>query len=397
MSSYIVRKLKLEKTEQLDQLSRAAGDLYSRTLVDFWRTVRKKGIWLKPSSLMRWHNSDQVHAHSADAVVQAFFAALKSWRQLRKSSSDAKPLKRRRFCYRVQWKSSAIRVRDGKLLLSNGKGNDPLVLNWSWEVPKLIEIGWDGRQYELRAVYKTEPIAQPIGEKVAAVDMGEIHIAVAHDGESTDILNGRLLRSKRQYQNKLKAELSSLIDKKKRGSKRRKRLIRSKSRQLQTLQHQINDILHKQTSKLVYMLHARGVKTLVIGDVRDIRKSIDYGKKANQKLHQWSHGATRQMLTYKAEKLGIEVVLESERYTSQTCPACGKRHKPKGREYRCKCGFQFHRDGVGAVNIRKKYLGCMDVPVVGVMASPVGVRFNPQLRRSIARSLESGSERIPCL
>ncbi len=46
MPNYFVRKLKLNRTEQLDSLARAAGELYSRTLVSFWRTVRKKRVWL---------------------------------------------------------------------------------------------------------------------------------------------------------------------------------------------------------------------------------------------------------------------------------------------------------------------------------------------------------------
>ena len=43
---YYVRKMKLGKTEQLDSLSLAAGELYTKTLVGFWRVVRKKNIWL---------------------------------------------------------------------------------------------------------------------------------------------------------------------------------------------------------------------------------------------------------------------------------------------------------------------------------------------------------------
>ena len=69
------------------------------------------------------------------------------------------------------------------------------------------------------------------------------------------------------------------------------------------------------------------------------------------------------------------VELQDEAYTSQTCPACGERHKPTGREYRCKCGFRYHRDGVGSWNIRAKYLGDFGSPVVGAMASPTGVRY----------------------
>jgi putative transposase len=389
MSSYSVRKLKIGNTEQMQNLSRAAGELYSRTVVCFWRTVRKQGKWLKPSSLMRWLPNDsenRLHAHSADAVVQSFFASLKSWRERRKADPDAHPPRRRKWFFKVQWKSSAIKLKDGKLRLSNGQGNAPLVIDWLWAEPKLIEMGWDGSQYEIRACYATEEIPVKESGTVAGIDLGEIHLAVAHDGEKTYILNGRLLRSKRRYQNKLKAQLSAKIDVKKRGSKRRKRLIRSKQRQLGRLNYQIKDIQHKQTTKLVSTLNDRGVQTVVIGDLRDIRKSVDYGKKANQKIHQMLSGQTRYMLTYKAERLGMRVELQDERYTSQTCPQCGKRHKPKGREYRCKCGFRFHRDGVGSVNIRKKYLGCMDIPVVGVMASPIGLRFRPHAQCSSSRS-----------
>jgi putative transposase len=398
MSSYTVRKIKIGNTEQMQSLSRAAGELYSRTVVSFWRTVRKKDKWLKPSSLMRWLPNDsenRLHAHSADAVVQNFFASLKSWRERRKSDPEARPPRRRKWFYKVQWKSSAIRVKNGYLCLSNGQGNNPLIVAWAYAVPKLVEMGWDGQEYELRACYQDEPVEPIQNGTVAGVDLGEIHLAVAHDGEQTFILNGRLLRSKRRYQNKLKAKLSAQIDVKKRGSKRRKSLVRSKKRQLAKLNNQIRDIQHKQTTKLVSTLHSRGVQTVVIGDIRDIRKSAKYGKKANQKIHQMLHGATRQMLTYKSEKLGMQVALQDEAYTSQTCPHCGKRHKPKGREYRCTCGFRFHRDGVGSINIRKKYLGVMELPVVGVMASPTGLRFCSHAQCS-SNSL-SVRERIPAL
>lgn len=348
---------------------------------------------------MRWLPNDaenRLHAHSADAVVQNFFASLKSWRERRKLDPTAKPPRRRKWFYKVQWKSSAIKVKDGKLRLSNGQGNEPLVINWQWAEPKLVEMGWDGTQYEIRACYATEEIPVKADGVVVGVDLGEIHLAVAHDGEQTYILNGRALRAKRQYQNRLKAKLSSRIDKMKRGSKRRKRLIRSKQKQLVKLNHQIKDIQHKQTTKLVSTFKARNVQTVVIGDIRDIRKSVDYGKKANQKIHQMLHGQTRQMLTYKAEKAGMKVALQDERYTSRTCPQCSKRHKPKNRVYKCSCGFRFHRDGVGAINIRKKYLGCMDIPVVGVMAAPIGLRFRPHAQCSTVPVSSSTSVRVAC-
>ena len=385
---YSVRRLKLGQNPQIDELAQIAGSLYSRTVVSFWRTVRKD-VWLKPSSLMRWHTDAGLHAHTADAVVQQFFGALKSWRKRRKGDSSAKPARRRCRFARLQWKTSAIRLRRGCLHLSNGKTSAPLVLPWAFDLPTMVEVGWDGKQYELRAIYAVVAKAAALGTNVAGIDLGEIHIATSYDGFTTTILNGRYLRSKRRYQNKLKAQLSALIDVKKRGSRRRKKLVRSKVRQLRKLDCQIRDILHKQTSNLVSTLHSAGVQTLAIGDVRTIRQRTDLGKKANQKIHQWLAGTTRFMLTYKAERLGMNVLLVDERYTSQTCPTCGRCKKPSGRVYRCGfCKAVFHRDAVGARNIRSKYRGNWFFPVVGVhplksgMASPAGVRFYPHLRRS---------------
>jgi putative transposase len=290
MGIYQVRRVTIGKTDQLDQLARECGRLYSQTVVSFWRTVRHKGLWLKPKHLMRWHTSNKLHAHTADACVQTFFASLKSWRERKKAGDpDAKPPRKRKRYFRMEYKRSAMSLKEGKLRLSNGKGNDPLVLEWPWDLPQTVVIHWTGTQYEAIATYQQE---QPYGPfppgKVAGVDLGEVQMAVAHDGIETHLLNGRLLRSKVQYRNKLQAKLNSRIDgRMKKGSKRRKRLIRSKKRQLAKLKHQIRDIEHKGTTRLISTLHENGVQTVVIGDVRDIRQDNDVGSKNNQKLHQW--------------------------------------------------------------------------------------------------------------
>src|SRR2546423_14743710 len=201
---YRVRRLKIGCTEQMDALARAAGELYSQVVVWFWRTVRHKDLWLKAKHLMRWLTSALLHAHSADAVVQSFFAALASWQARRKDDSDAKPPHKRKWFYRVQWKATAIRLRDGLLHLANARGQAPVILPWQWDEPVQVEMGWDGRQYELRVTYRVTPLAQLEQGEVAGIDLGEVHLAVAHDGTQTTILNGGYVRSVRRYQNMLK-------------------------------------------------------------------------------------------------------------------------------------------------------------------------------------------------
>jgi putative transposase len=380
---YTVRKVKIGRTAQMDELARAAGALYSQVVVWFWRTKRHKDLWLKAKHLMRWLTSALLHAHSSDAVVQSFFAALASWQARRTLDPEAKPPHTRKRFYRVQWKVSAIRIKDGRLHLANARGTAPLVVPWRWGLPCQVEKGWDGRQYELRAVYRSQPAPLIEHGAVAGGDLGEVHLAVAHDGTHTTILNGGYVRSVRRYQNKLKAHRSAYIDRKKKGSTRRRRSIQAKQKRLKKVARQLKDALHKLTSNLVSTLHAHGVQTVVIGDIRDIRKDTDHGHTANQRLHQMPSGLVRHMLTYKAERLGMQVMLVNERYTTQACPACGKRHKPKGRMYRCPwCGFIYHRDGAGAINIRQKYTDSGSV--VGAMASPIGVRYHAHLQCSTA-------------
>lgn len=378
---YKVRRKKIGKTDLLDGLAQAAGELYSNTVKSFWRTVRKKGLWLKPSSMMRWLNSTRLHAHSADAVVQAFFAAMSSFRVRRRTDPSAKPPSRLRTFYKVQWKKSAIRLVNKVLILSNGRGNEPLRIPWQWDLPVVVEMGFDGKEYELRATYSINVQSMPKGDKVAAVDLGEVHSMVAYDGDKFIIMNGRELRSKKRQRNKIIGVFSALISRTKKGSKRRIRLIEAKKEQLAALDNQISDITHKQTSFLVSTLYNAGVQTLVIGDIRDIRLNNDLGHRANQKIHQMSHGTVRHKLSYKAEMCGMRVVLENEAYTSQECPVCRKRNKTRSRNYSCNCGFRYHRDGVGAINILKKYRG--EGHVAGAMASPFSMRYSSHMRCSL--------------
>jgi putative transposase len=398
---YTVRRVQLGRTAQLDELAHASGQVYSRTLLFFWRTVRRKGLWLKPKHLMRLIPSDPdhlLHAHSVDAAVQAFFAGLASWRERRSMDPGAKPPRRRKWYFKVEYKRSAMRLHESLLILSNGRENAPLVLFWEWDLPQTVVIHWTGSAYEAIATYQIGAALPEEGEVTlqerraahsVGIDLGEVHPAVSCDGERAHLLNGRLLRSKRQYRNKLIAKLDAKISHCKKGGKRRRKLIRAKQKRLSKLTHQIQDIEHKLTSYLVNTLHREGVEKLVIGDVRTIRQNLDVGSTTNQKLHQWSFGSIRHKLTYKAERLGMRVVVQEESYTSRTCPVCGHRRKsaPAGRVFRCTnktCRWQGHRDGVGAANIRAKYRGEFGGRhVVGAMAPPTGCGYVPQLRVSL--------------
>ncbi|MGD6819220.1 transposase, partial [Metabacillus sp. 113a] len=68
-------------------------------------------------------------------------------------------------------------------------------------------------------------------------------------------------------------------------------------------------------------------------------------------------------IEYKANLVGIKVEYVNPAYSSQTCPKCSKKNKAIDRKYTCQCGFEKHRDVVGAMNIRY-------APVVGGHSQP---------------------------
>jgi putative transposase len=398
---YLTRKLKLGRTDQLDRLARRAGHLWSTVAKLHWRFVDRQGYWLSKGQAQKMYckDTDGLHSQSAQAIADSFYDSLQSWRKKRDNGSYEglrPPYKQKRY-FKVQWKSSAIKLRDdGVLRLSNGRGTDPVLIDWpSGQEPKRVEIGWDGGQYELRAQYKVEEDQEPKGTKKAGVDLGERHLATVYvENEENISVHGGRLRSLRRQHNRTLSNLRSEIDRKEKGSRRWKRLIRAK---LQKIRNQIEDFLHKVTTRLVKTLHETRVGTVVVGDLTGIRERIKYGDRMNQRLHQCAYSKFKHMLTYKAQLRGMTVERASEAYTSQTCPNCEHKHKPPGRDFNCpQCSFEGHRDVVGARNIlNKKYLGnelTGSTQVAGEMASPTGVRYRPHMRCNPASSRKTSTE-----
>ena len=389
-------KLKIPFSEQLEELNAASASVWGECLRlkaswDYAHGYRTGGsldyeceLWMDK----QLSKSQPLHSQSIQHVRWRFFKNRKGFRELRKNGDKrSKPPHRDKLFQTTTWKKQAIKFRKDlfgkRLSLSNGRCNKPLEVN----LPKnfdikyaeshiaLVELVYDKGQYSLHFVYNVSKPVKSKSEGVVGVDIGEIHPMVSHDGVVTNIFNGRYIRSLYRLRNKVIASFGKKIDRCERHSQRWWHLVRRKWRLIRKIDNQIMDGLHKHTTKLVKLCEERGIGTIVLGDLTDIRENINYGKRANQKLHQWAFGKITQLITYKAKALGIKVEVIDESYTSQTCPSCGGRHKPNNREYKCKCGFTYHRDGVGAINIRQKYLGCLGNPVAATMASPIGIRL----------------------
>jgi transposase len=109
-------------------------------------------------------------------------------------------------------------------------------------------------------------------------------------------------------------------------------------------------------------------RDLLVGDPKGITDR-DVGRVQNLRLRQWRRTHLLGALRDKAERAGIRVRLVDERGSSSTCPVCHRRvPKPKGRRFGCPhCGFQGHRDLVGACNIAARAGGGHTSTAVGVL------------------------------
>jgi len=386
------KKLKLDYAKQLDAINAATASVWGECLElkqmwDYAHGYRTGAKLDMPCELwMDKHlsKSQHLHSQSIQEVRSRYFKNRKGYRELRKNGHiKAKPPHKDKKYQTTTWKKSAIHFKNGLLILSNGKSGAPLKvrlpenfdIKYAMTHIAIVELVYDNGQYFLHFVYNVGKPVKSKAKGIAGVDIGEIHPIVCYDGTYTTIFNGRYIRSLYRLRNKVIASFGTKIDRCKRGSKRHKALIRRKWKRIRQIDNQITDGLHKHTTDFVKMCQERNIGTIVIGDLSGIRNRIDYGKRVNQKLHQWAFGKVTELITYKAKALGIKVEVINEAYTSQTCPKCGNRKKSDNREFKCKCGFTYHRDGVGAINIRQKYIGRLGLPIRKAILPPTGVRL----------------------
>ena len=400
MGMYRTWKLHIGESDQLDTLASRTAELWNQICTWYWRTVRRQGHWTSKGQMRKWHVNglEGLHSHTAKAVNDQFYEAVNSWHgNDRKGNPPYNAQKRWNV---VRWKSPSIKLRDdGVLRLSNGRGEDPVLIDWPVDQePVFVEIGWSGEGYEARATYEVDGEDRTTGDRTAGIDLGEKHLAAVATTKDCFLMNGGELRALRQYQNQAKARLQAKIDRKERGSNRWTKLARTKNRQLDHIANKIHDLLHKLSRKLVEMLLERGVSTAVVGDLKGIRDRIRGDRRMNQRFQQWAYRKFFRLFEYKARAAGMAVKQVDEEYTSQTCPSCGDRHEPAGRHFTCDCGLRAHRDVVGAINIRRKYVGAdaaqpVSTRLPGAMASPSGVRFEPHLQCSSPPAEQKTSER----
>jgi len=321
------------------------------------------GKWLSSSDLKKMFKGQYaLHSQTIQALAEKLEANIDTARELRRINPDARyPYHPKKYQTMV-WKEAAIRwLASGQIFLSNGKKNQPLMLTIPTEYMgvdiRRAELTWRADHYELCLTIDTGQSNPPPKEtgQVAGVDLGEVNIAaVVTEAGDTLVVSGRALRSVKQLRNKRHAALTSLISRCKPGSKRHRRLMKSKAKASTRMYRQQRDLLHKASRQVVEFCQANDVKEIAVGDVRDVQDGVDLGRNSNQKVSQWAHGQFYQYVAYKSAEYGMQTGYIPEDYSTRTCSCCGQvaNRAPRGRVYVCPgCGAVIHRDANGGSNI----------------------------------------------
>jgi IS605 OrfB family transposase len=188
----------------------------------------------------------------------------------------------------------------------------------------------------------TIPTTQKTGLKVMGVDLGlkVPAVAVTDDGKVRFFGNGRQNKFKKR---KFRSVRKKLAEKKKLNAIRK---INNKE------QRWMEDKDHKVSRAIVNFAIENKISVIRLERLANIRQTTRTSRKNEKNLHTWSFYRLSQFIEYKAKLEGIKVEYVNPAYTSQTCPKCSERNKAQDRKYKCKCGFEGHRDIIGAMNIR---------------------------------------------
>jgi putative transposase len=317
-----------------------------------------------------------------DQNWQAFFAALKAY--------DADPTKFHKRPGLPRYLDKA----DGRyVLVYTGQALSKPALKQGLIVPSGLDIRVQTHQtriaqvrivpkaqfYVVEVVYEKEiKLAAVDPNLVAGIDVGLNNLAAITSnkpGFVPVLVNGRPLKHINQGYNKRRAELQAKLGQPRR-TKRMERLTTRRTRQ-------INHYLHTHSRRIIEMLVRERIGVLIIGKNDGWKQEISIGKRNNQNFVLIPHARFIQMLSYKAELVGIQVILVNENHTSK----CSFLDDEPVQHHECYAGRRISRglfrasdgrlinaDVNGAYNIiRKAVPNAFGNGKAGVVVHPAGI------------------------
>ncbi|MDJ0716017.1 MAG: transposase [Prochloraceae cyanobacterium] len=247
----------------------------------------------------------------------SFFAALSEWKKSPEKFTGRPKLpkykdkqKGRNILVYTRQAISKVWLKKG--IVAPSKTNIKIPSKIAPESLKEVRIVPNTDCYIIEVIYEKLISSIKDNKLVASIDLGLnnlIALTSNQAGFQPILVNGRPLKSINQFYNKKKASLQEQLPRFTYSSKRILRLTRRRNQK-------INNYLHQASNQIVNTLRANSIGTLVIGQNKQQKHSINIGKTNNQNFVNISHSKLIAQLTYKCELAGIKVILTEESYTS---------------------------------------------------------------------------------
>jgi putative transposase len=237
----------------------------------------------------------------------------------------------------------------------------------SRETIREVRIAPKCDHYVIEVVYQEEAKQANVDTALfVAVDLGVDVLAALTSNKSGFIpclVSGKPIKSRNQYYNKQRAHFQKSLTRANRFTSRQLDRITTK-RNRRMMQY-----LHTASRRMIDLLVSEGIGTLIIGKNPLWKNGVEMGRRNNQSFVQIPHARFIEMLTYKAERVGIRVILTEESYTSRASfidrdaiPVYDpeRAEEPRfsgrrdGRWYYAKGSRIIHADVNGSYNIGRK-------------------------------------------
>ena len=226
-----------------------------------------------------------------------------------------------------------------------------------------------GGCYAVEVVYTQVEMQEEVNHSlVAAIDIGVNNLVALTSNKKgfiPKLVNGRPIKSVNQHYNKHVSKLQKNMSSNHHTSRQLERVAAKRTRR-------IDHYMHTASRRIIDLLVAHGIGTLVIGKNAGWKQECKMSRKNNQHFVPLPHARFIDMLTYKAKLVGIEVLVQEESYTSKACfldldpiPVYGEEDadkvtfsgsRVKRGMYKASNGRKFNADINGSYNIMRKAL-----------------------------------------
>ncbi len=225
--------------------------------------------------------------------------------------------------------------------------------------------------YQISFVFedgKQQPEKKEEPKRIVSIDLGveNLMAAVNNVGAESLLFKGGAVKSVNHHYNH---RIANMMSSKTIHSK--EKYVPSGRYKAVTLKrnNRINDYMLKAGKELMRWCVENRIDTIVIGENRNWKQSIELGKENNRRFVQIPYDRMKNIIRYSGERTGIRVVFQEESYTSKASfldndeiPEYGKEDGKKFSGKRTCRGMYESRDGRkinadlnGAANILRKY------------------------------------------